>query len=148
MRFVQAVLIASSVFIAAPALAHGGGLNHCGCHINHKTGDCHCHRDYGACDCKCRPASCGGFKDDAAACADETAQMVEFVSARVQARSGYKSGSKGSSTHVRGYTKKDGTYVAPHRRSAPDKSKANNWSTKGNVNPYTGKDGTKDPLSK
>lgn len=71
--------------------------------------------------------------------------MVEFVAARVQAR---KSSSKGSSTHVRGYTKKDGTYVAPHRRSSPDKSKSNNWGTKGNVNPYTGKEGTKEPVSK
>lgn len=47
--------------------------------------------------------------------------------------------------HVHGYTKKDGTYVAPHYRSSPDSSKLNNWSTKGNVNPYTGQVGTKDP---
>jgi hypothetical protein len=32
-----------------------------------------------------------------------------------------------------------------HRRTNPDKSKNNNWSTKGNTNPYTGKKGTKDP---
>lgn len=44
---------------------------------------------------------------------------------------------------VRGYTKKDGTYVAPHYRSDPDSKKSNNWSTKGNSNPYTGKKGTK-----
>lgn len=47
--------------------------------------------------------------------------------------------------HVRGYTTKSGTYVAPHYRSSPDSSKLNNWSTKGNVNPYTGQAGTKDP---
>jgi hypothetical protein len=47
--------------------------------------------------------------------------------------------------HVKGYHRKDGTYVQPHERSAPDGSKANNWSTKGNVNPYTGKPGTKNP---
>jgi hypothetical protein len=29
---------------AAPARAHGGGLNAQGCHTNHKTGDYHCHR--------------------------------------------------------------------------------------------------------
>lgn len=52
---------------------------------------------------------------------------------------------KSSSTHVKGYTKKNGKYVAPHRRTTPDKSKKNNWSTKGNVNPYTGKLGTKEP---
>ena len=47
--------------------------------------------------------------------------------------------------HVKGYYKKNGTYVAPHYRSHPDKSYNNNWSTKGNVNPYTGKPGTKNP---
>jgi hypothetical protein len=51
----------------------------------------------------------------------------------------------GSETSVRGYTRKDGTYVAPHQRTTPDKSKSNNWSTKGNVNPHTGKPGTKEP---
>ncbi len=29
---------------AAPAFAHGGGLNAEGCHNNRKTGDYHCHR--------------------------------------------------------------------------------------------------------
>ena len=47
--------------------------------------------------------------------------------------------------HVRGYTTKSGKYVAPHYRSAPDHSRYNNWSTVGNVNPYTGKSGTKYP---
>lgn len=51
---------------------------------------------------------------------------------------------KGGSHSVRGYTKKDGTYVAPHRSTNPDSSKSNNWSQKGNTNPYTGKDGTKE----
>ncbi|HEY4249290.1 MAG TPA: hypothetical protein VGM64_20880 [Lacunisphaera sp.] len=54
-------------------------------------------------------------------------------------------GAKSSSgiVHVRGYTKKDGTYVAPHDRTAPNHTKNDNWSTKGNVNPETGKAGTK-----
>lgn len=50
-----------------------------------------------------------------------------------------------SSHAVRGYTRKDGTYVAPHRATNPDNTRMNNWSTKGNVNPYTGKEGTVDP---
>lgn len=50
-----------------------------------------------------------------------------------------------SSHGVRGYTKKDGTRVQPHRATNPDKSKANNYSSKGNTNPNTGKEGTKDP---
>jgi len=49
--------------------------------------------------------------------------------------------------YVHGHTTKNGTYVAPHYRSSPDSSKLNNWSTKGNVNPYTGQAGTKDPYS-
>lgn len=44
---------------------------------------------------------------------------------------------------VRGFFRKDGTYVAPHKRTAPDASFDNNWTTAGNVNPYTGKPGTK-----
>jgi hypothetical protein len=48
-------------------------------------------------------------------------------------------------TSVKGYYKKDGTYVQPHKRSDPNSSKTDNWSTKGNTNPYTGKEGTKDP---
>lgn len=47
---------------------------------------------------------------------------------------------------VRPSVKKTGSYVQPHRRTRPDATKLNNYSTKGNVNPYTGKPGTKDPL--
>lgn len=52
-------------------------------------------------------------------------------------------GGRGGSVSVRGYSRKDGTYVQPHRRSAPDGNFGNNWSTRGNVNPYTGEPGTK-----
>ena len=50
-----------------------------------------------------------------------------------------------SSHYVRGYVRKDGTYVSPHYQTNPDSSVLNNWSTRGNVNPYTGKVGTIDP---
>ena len=46
---------------------------------------------------------------------------------------------------MRSYVKSNGTYVAPHSRSTPDSSASNNWSTVGNVNPYTGEAGTKNP---
>ena len=46
---------------------------------------------------------------------------------------------------VRGYTRKDGTYVAPHYRSSPDRSYNNNWSVNPNVNPHTGQQGTRPP---
>jgi len=49
----------------------------------------------------------------------------------------------GGVVHVRGHTTRSGTYVMPHTRTGPDSSKVNNWSTKGNSNPYTGKAGTK-----
>jgi hypothetical protein len=58
-----------------------------------------------------------------------------FVGAEAKSSSGV--------VHVRGYTKKDGTYVAPHDRTAPNHTKNDNWSTKGNINPETGKAGTK-----
>lgn len=48
-------------------------------------------------------------------------------------------------TRVRGTVRKDGTYVATHVRTAPNKTKTDNYSTKGNTNPYTGKKGTKNP---
>ncbi len=45
--------------------------------------------------------------------------------------------------HVRGYVRSEGTYVMPHYRSNPDGYQSNNWSTQGNVNPYTGAAGTR-----
>jgi hypothetical protein len=50
---------------------------------------------------------------------------------------------RGGAVKVRGYVKSDGTVVKEHWRSAPDNSFTNNWSTVGNYNPYTGKEGTK-----
>jgi hypothetical protein len=41
--------------------------------------------------------------------------------------------------YVRGYTRKDGTYVQPHHRSDSDGNRYNNYSYPGNTNPYTGK---------
>lgn len=50
-------------------------------------------------------------------------------------------------TWVNGYMKSNGTYVPGHFRSSPDGSVDNNWSTEGNVNPYTGRIGTRNPSS-
>lgn len=49
-------------------------------------------------------------------------------------------------TRARGYYKPStGAYVAPHYKTTPNKSKFDNFSTKGNYNPYTGKKGTVNP---
>jgi hypothetical protein len=52
--------------------------------------------------------------------------------------------SGGRSDHtVRGYTKANGAHVDSYHATNGDSTKNNNYSTKGNVNPYTGKTGTK-----
>ena len=56
-------------------------------------------------------------------------------------------GNQGNSktTNVSGYTKKDGTVVAPYQRTTPNGTQRDNWSSKPNYNPNTGKEGTKEP---
>ncbi|BCX15668.1 MAG: hypothetical protein KatS3mg097_560 [Candidatus Parcubacteria bacterium] len=44
---------------------------------------------------------------------------------------------------VRGYSRKDGTYVMPHYRTYPNRYKWDNWSSRDNYNPFTGKKGYK-----
>ena len=48
---------------------------------------------------------------------------------------------------VDGYVRKDGTYVAPHMRSNPNSSRMDNYSTQGNMNPYTGQMGSVNPYN-
>lgn len=50
-------------------------------------------------------------------------------------------------TRVRGYFKPStGRYVAPHYKTTPNRTKFDNFSTKGNYNPYTGRKGTVNPF--
>ena len=44
---------------------------------------------------------------------------------------------------VRGHVTKKGSYVQPHRATNRNQTKRDNWSQKGNINPYNGKQGTK-----
>lgn len=53
-------------------------------------------------------------------------------------------GQAGGSHSVRGHVKKDGTYIQPHRATNPNNTQRDNWSSKPNVNPYTGKQGSKE----
>lgn len=49
-------------------------------------------------------------------------------------------------SHMRqGYVTKNGTYVAPSYATNPNATTVDNYSTKGNVNPYTGQAGTRAP---
>ena len=55
--------------------------------------------------------------------------------------------SQANAEPVNGCVKKSGVYVAPHYRTNQDNSRLNNYSTKGNYNPYTGKQGTVNPYN-
>ncbi len=55
------------------------------------------------------------------------------------------SGGSGGSHHVNGHFKKNGTYVQPHHATNPNHTQRDNYSSKPNVNPYTGKQGKKEP---
>lgn len=48
-------------------------------------------------------------------------------------------------TYHKAYITKKGTYVQGHVQTSPNKSTRDNYSTKGNRNPYTGKTGTAKP---
>lgn len=43
--------------------------------------------------------------------------------------------------YVPGYTRSDGVNVSPHYRSSPNDTVIDNYSFKGNINPYTGEKG-------
>jgi hypothetical protein len=49
--------------------------------------------------------------------------------------------------YVQPYVRSDGTFVQGHYRTAPDGNPFNNYSTQGNVNPYTGQAGTVNPYA-
>ena len=55
------------------------------------------------------------------------------------------SGGSGGSHSVNGHVTKKGAYVAPHRATNPNHTQRDNYSSKPNVNPYNGKQGTKEP---
>jgi opacity protein-like surface antigen len=44
--------------------------------------------------------------------------------------------------YVNGYMRQDGTYVQPHFKTSPNSTKIDNYSSRGNTNPYTGERGS------
>ena len=57
--------------------------------------------------------------------------------------SGYASNSQSHS--VQGHTTSSGTYVQPYVATNPNNTQRDNYSATGNVNPYTGAVGTRNP---
>ncbi|AFY73557.1 hypothetical protein Syn7502_01489 [Synechococcus sp. PCC 7502] len=49
-------------------------------------------------------------------------------------------------TYVKKYIRKDGTEVKNHFRTEANHTDTDNYTAKGNVNPYTDEKGTKEPL--
>ena len=47
--------------------------------------------------------------------------------------------------YVKPHTTKNGTFVEGYERTAPNNTNLDNYSTKGNTNPYTGQQGTVQP---
>ncbi len=47
--------------------------------------------------------------------------------------------------YVRPYYRTDGTYVQGHYQTNPDNNLYNNYGTRGNIDPYTGRTGRIDP---
>lgn len=50
-----------------------------------------------------------------------------------------------SEHYTRSYQRQDGTYVRGYHATNPNNTRQDNWSSRGNVNPYTGQAGTKNP---
>jgi len=73
--------------------------------------------------------------------------LLMFVTLNAAAESNSPRAEKSGAVHtdVRGYSTKKGKVVKSHTRTKKDKSKNNNYTSKGMMNPSTGKKGTKVP---
>lgn len=57
----------------------------------------------------------------------------------------YGTGSNSQGHYVQPHTNQSGTYTSGHYQSNPNHTQTDNWSSSGNVNPYTGAVGTRNP---
>ena len=71
--------------------------------------------------------------------------IAAFSPVAADARGGGRSGGRASTgVHwTTGHTTRTGTYVQGHYSTNPNGTRNDNFSTRGNTNPYTGKPGTK-----
>ena len=73
------------------------------------------------------------------------ALTLAATGAQAQYKGLYGTGSNPSSHSSSGYTTSRGTYVQPYVATNPNSTQMDNYSTRGNVNPYTGAVGTRNP---
>ena len=57
----------------------------------------------------------------------------------------YGTGSNPNSHYVQPHSNSNGTYTPGHYQTNPNSTQLDNYSTRGNVNPYTGATGTRSP---
>lgn len=70
--------------------------------------------------------------------------LADHACARGSSYSSRSSSSYSTGSHsVSGYTRSNGTHVGSYKATNRDATRNDNYSTKGNINPYTGKLGTK-----
>ncbi|MBR2118455.1 MAG: hypothetical protein IJ935_07255 [Afipia sp.] len=72
-----------------------------------------------------------------------TIALLIIGSAAAEARGGGRS--SGGSHSIRGHFRSSGTYVAPSGARNPNRTQFDNYGTRGNYNPYSGRIGTKTP---
>ena len=72
------------------------------------------------------------------------AGAIALIATAAQAQN-YGTGSNTRSHSVQGHTTSSGTYVQPHVATNPNSTQRDNFSATGNVNPYTGSVGTRNP---
>lgn len=58
---------------------------------------------------------------------------------------GYGTGSNSQSHYTNGHYNSSGTYTQPHYQTNPNNTTLDNYGTRGNVNPYTGQTGRRNP---
>ena len=57
----------------------------------------------------------------------------------------YGTGSNSSSTYVQPHVNSNGSYTSGHYRTTPNGTQMDNYGSRGNYNPYTGRTGTRNP---
>lgn len=71
--------------------------------------------------------------------------MMKFKVLGIVVASAFIATSAIAQVAVSGHYRSNGTYVAPHVRTNPNSTVNDNWTTRPNVNPYTGQAGTRSP---